>query len=417
MNTRKAIRCMALALAAASWMSVQAATPSWAELRRSPKEVIDEVWQIVHREYVDPDFNKVDWLDRRQELLARDYATDSQAYQAITSALKSLGDPYTRFMDPDQFASMQVETSGELVGVGMQLGTEEGTERLVVIAPTDGSPASKAGIQPGDIITAIDGTSTDGMDINQAVERIRGEVGTPVKVSILRGNKPLEFRMTREVIELRVVNHELRREGNQRVGYIRLSQFSAVASAEMRDALKELESQSATGYVLDLRANPGGLLFAGAEIARMFLKRGAIVSIEDRVGVREQIVANNTAITDKPLAIIVDNGSASASEILAGAMRDNNRATLVGTKTFGKGSVQAVHELSGGAGMTITTARYRTPNGTDINHKGIVPDVIVDLSQTDIAKLNQSPDAIATMADPQYAAAVNALQTRLASQL
>jgi carboxyl-terminal processing protease len=417
MNTRKAIRCMALALAAASWMSVQAATPSWAELRRSPKEVIDEVWQIVHREYVDPDFNKVDWLDRRQELLARDYATDSQAYQAITSALKSLGDPYTRFMDPDQFASMQVETSGELVGVGMQLGTEEGTERLVVIAPTDGSPASKAGIQPGDIITAIDGTSTDGMDINQAVERIRGEVGTPVKVSILRGNKPLEFRMTREVIELRVVNHELRREGNQRVGYIRLSQFSAVASAEMRDALKELESQSATGYVLDLRANPGGLLFAGAEIARMFLKRGAIVSIEDRVGVREQIVANNTAITDKPLAIVVDNGSASASEILAGAMRDNNRATLVGTKTFGKGSVQAVHELSGGAGMTITTARYRTPNGTDINHKGIVPDVIVDLSQTDIAKLNQSPDAIATMADPQYAAAVNALQTRLASQL
>ena len=399
----------AAALTIAGALSIQLVTPSLAEFRSNPKELVDEVWQVVNREFVDGEFNNSNWLQRRDELLARSYATEEEAYQVIRDSLAELEDPFTRFLDPDAFSQMQIETSGELTGVGMQMGVDEETEALVVVAPTEGAPAEKAGILAGDILTAIDGKTTEGMEITDAVNLIRGPVDTKVVLTVLRGAEMLDFTVTRAIISLPVVRHEVRQEGGQTIGYIRLSQFNSHAAEEMQAAIEELEGANVDGYVLDLRSNPGGLLFSSTEIARMFIDNGDIVSVADREGERDTIAATGSAISDKPLAVLVNGASASASEILAGALQDSDRGIVVGSQTFGKGSVQSVHPLSGGSGLAVTIARYRTPSGRDINHLGIEPDVKVELSQAAAIELNLNPDNIGTLADPQYAAAIGAL--------
>ena len=398
----------AAALTIAGALSVQLVTPSLAEFRSNPKELVDEVWQVVHREFVDGEFNNSNWLRRRDELLARSYATEEDAYKAIRDSLAELEDPFTRFLDPDAFAQMQIETSGELTGVGMQMGVDEETAALIVVAPTEGAPAQKAGILAGDIITAIDSKSTEGMEITDAVNLIRGPVDTDVVLTVLRGTETLDFTVTRAIISLPVVRHDVRQEGGQTIGYIRLSQFSNHAAEEMQAAIEKLEAE-VDGYVLDLRSNPGGLLFSSTEIARMFIDDGDIVSVADREGERDTIAATGNAISDKPLAVLVNGASASASEILAGALQDSDRGIVVGSQTYGKGSVQSVHPLSGGSGLAVTIARYRTPSGRDINRLGIEPDVKVELSQAAAIQLNLNPDNIGTTADPQYAAAIGAL--------
>ncbi|WP_017327248.1 carboxyl-terminal processing protease CtpC [Synechococcus sp. PCC 7336] len=397
-------------------VGVQIAAPSWAGFRSNPKEVVDEAWQIINREYVDGDFNNVDWEQTRRDLLARDYTTEEEAYNAIRDALGELDDPYTRFMDPEQFASMQIDTSGELTGVGIQLGAEEETGRLLVVSPIEDSPAFEAGVQSQDIIIGIDGTDTEGMDVNGAVNLIRGEIGSTVVLTILRGEEEIDFEITRDRIELQAVRYETHNENGDLVGYIRLTQFSANASEKMRAAIKDLEVQGAVAYILDLRGNPGGLLYSSAEIARLFLNEGGIVSTINRQGVQDSISANGRALTDKPLTVLVDGGSASASEILAGALQDNHRAVLVGTQTFGKGLVQSVHALSGDSGLAVTIARYHTPSGRDIDHKGIAPDIVTELSEADLERLSSDRDLVATLADPQYAAAVQNLKLQLASR-
>ena len=396
-------------------VGIQVASPSWAGFRSHPKEVIDEAWQIVNRAYVDGKFNNVDWENVRRDLLSREYTSDEEAYEAIREALEQLDDPYTRFMDPEQYASMQIDTSGELTGVGIQLGEEDETGRLLVVAPIEDSPAFTAGVLSGDIIVEIDGTDTADMDVNDAVNLIRGEVGSTVTITILRNESDrIDFDIKRDRIELQAVRYEVHPENNLDIGYVRLTQFSAKAANEMRDALEELEDLGVDAYVLDLRGNPGGLLYSSAEIARLFLDEGGIVSTENREGIQDGISATGRALTDKPMTVLVDGGSASASEILAGALQDNNRATLIGTQTFGKGLVQSVHDLSGGAGLAVTIARYRTPNGTDINQKGITPDRIIELSEADIETLTKDRELLATLADPQYAAAVRNLELQLA---
>jgi carboxyl-terminal processing protease len=226
----------------------------------------------------------------------------------------------------------------------------------------------------------------------------------------------LDFEVERAKIELQTVRYEVHNDNGLKLGYIRLSQFDANSAVKMQQAIQALEKDRVSAYILDLRGNPGGLLYSSAEIARMFLNSGGIVSTVNREGVQDRIDANGHALTEKPLAVLVDGGSASASEILSGALKDNQRATLVGTQTFGKGLVQSVHELSGGAGLAVTIARYLTPNGTDINHKGIAPDVVVELSEQDLERLAGDREALATLGDPQYAAAVKSLGTELAQE-
>jgi carboxyl-terminal processing protease len=385
--------------------------------KNSPKELVDEVWQVVDKQYVDGTFNQKDWRAlRRKYVVDKNYKSKEEAYKSIRLMLKNLGDPYTRFMDPKEFRDLQVETSGQLIGVGIQLSQNEKTKKLEVIAPIEDTSAAKAGILSKDIITKIDGKSTAGLDVNQAVQLIRGKEGTMVKLTIQRDNRQvLEFNLLRQQIEIHPVEAKYRPKELGGIGYIRLKQFSANASTEMGTAIQKLESEGATGYVLDLRSNPGGLLYGAIDIARMWLDEGKIVSTVNRQGTGDISSANRTAITKKPLVILVDGGSASASEILSGALQDNKRAQLVGVTTFGKGLVQSVRPLSEGAGMAVTIAKYYTPSGKDINHAGIKPDVEVKLSKAQIQSLVKDRTKVATPADPQYAKALQILQVAIAN--
>jgi carboxyl-terminal processing protease len=391
---------------------------SQALFRDSPKELVDEVWQLIDRTYVDGTFNQVDWKAVRSQYLERSYSNKEEAYGAVREMLKLLGDPYTRFMNPQEYKNMQVDTSGELFGVGIQLSADEKTKKLTVIAPIEDSPAFAAGIQSKDIITYIDGKSTDGMDVNAAVNLIRGPAGTKVKLTIQRGGKSQDYALTRARIEIHPVKFSSQPLPNfdKPAGYIRLTQFSAKAPDEMRNAMLKLEQQNVGGYVLDLRSNPGGLLDASVQIAKFWINEGKIVSTVERQGESSSQQANRSALTDKPVVVLVDGGSASASEILSGAMQDNKRAIIVGTKTFGKGLVQSVRELRDGSGLAVTIAKYLTPNGRDINKHGIDPDVAVQLSDDKRKELVGDRDKIGTLADPQYAKAVEILTQRIKGQ-
>lgn len=403
----------AVVLTAVTLANTGCSSKSLASFRGSPKELVDEVWQIIDKSYVDGTFNQVDWKAVRKDYLNRTYSTDEEAYKAVREMLKKLDDPYTRFMNPEEFKNMQVDTSGELTGVGIQLTQDEKTKKLVVISPIEDSPAFNAGIQAKDIISKIDGKSTEGMDTNQAVNLIRGKVDTQVTLTILRKNKEIEFKLKRAKIEIHPVRHSVQKSSIGEIGYIRLNQFSANAASEMRSSMQDLEKKKVTGYILDLRSNPGGLLYGSIEIARMWLKEGTIVSTVDRVGEADRQTANKKAITDKPLVILVDGGSASASEILSGALQDNKRGVLVGTKTFGKGLVQSVRSVGNGSGLAVTIAKYFTPSGRDINHLGIEPDFKVELTEAQKQDLRSDRDKIGTKADPQYEKALEVLTKKV----
>ena len=383
--------------------------------RESPKELVDEVWQIIDRQYVDGTFNQVDWRTVRKEYLSRSYTSKEDAYKAVRQMLEKLEDPYTRFMDPEEFKSMQVDTSGELTGIGIQIAQDEKTKKLTVIAPIEDTPAYAAGILAKDIILKIDGKNTEGMDVNAAVALIRGQPGTEVTLTILRNGQQKQVPIKRARIEIHPVTSKYQNSPTGAVGYIRLNQFSANAAAEMRNAIKDLEKKQVAGYILDLRNNPGGLLFSSVEIAQMWLEDGTIVSTVDRQGKKDIEKSNHHPLTDKPLVVLVDGGSASASEILAGAFKDNNRAVLVGTKTFGKGLVQSVRGLGDGSGLAVTIAKYFTPSGRDINKAGIQPDVVVGLTDAQKVSLRER-DKVGTPVDPQYAKALEILKQKIATQ-
>jgi carboxyl-terminal processing protease len=389
--------------------------PSGASLvSDSPKEVMDQAWQIVFRDYLDVNgkYSPEQWRKLRREMLAKTYGNSKEAYEGIRGMLSSLDDPYTRFLDPREFKEMQIDTSGELSGVGIQLSLDKDTKKLVVIAPIEGSPASKAGVQPKDVILAIDGRSTKGMSTETAVKLIRGEAGTTVTLTLNRDTQTMDVALTRQRIELHAVEHQLNTTPDgQKVGYIRLKQFSATAAKDMRLALTDLESKSPDGYVLDLRNNPGGLLAASIAIAREWLNEGTIVSTKTRDGIQDIKRATGRAMTDKPLVVLVNEGSASASEILSGALQDNRRALLVGQKTFGKGLVQSVRSLSDGSGMTVTIAKYVTPSGRYINHSGIKPDIYVKMTPLEAQRLKL--EDLGTRLDPQYRVAENTLVKEL----
>ena len=381
-----------------------------AQLQNSPKAIVDEVWQIVNRDYVDGAFNQVDWEATRTELLSREYSSPEQAYAAVRVALAKLNDPYTRFLDPEQFEELTTQTSGEMSGVGMRLELNAESQKITVVEPMENSPAKQAGLQSGDQILQIDDRPTQGMKVEEAAQLIRGKEGTEVNLRVYRSTEG-EFDVTlkRARIELQAVRYNIRPEGRTNVGYIQLSEFSSHAAEQMRDAIQELSDRGVDAYVLDLRGNPGGLLYASIDIARMWLDSGEIVRTVDRNGGSQDFRANRSAIAKQPLAVLVDKNSASASEILSGALKDNRRATIIGTPTFGKALVQSVHSLSDGSGLTVTIAHYYTPNGTDISQLGITPDIAINLTNEDQRRLAANPQLRGTSEDPGYARAVASL--------
>ena len=376
----------------------------------SPKEVIDQVWQIVYRDFLDSSgsYSEDRWKSLRRDLLARSYAGTGESYEAIRGMLGSLNDPYTRFLDPKQFKEMQIDTSGELMGVGIQLSLDKDSKELIVVSPIEGTPASKAGVQPKDVIVTIDGKSTQGMGTEDAVKLIRGPEGSEVVLGLRRKGTVVTVPLTRARIEIHAVESSLNSTANgTRIGYIRLKQFNANASREMREAIRNFEQDGVDGYVLDVRFNPGGLLDASVDIARQWLNKGTIVSTRTREGIRDVRRATGSAMTTKPVVVLVNEGSASASEILSGALQDNNRAKLVGQKTFGKGLVQSVRGLADGSGITVTIAKYLTPKGTDIHKNGIVPDIQAKLTEKELKDFEL--EDFGTKNDGQYRVAESIL--------
>jgi carboxyl-terminal processing protease len=375
-----------------------------AEALTEDQRLMNEVWRIIDRAYVDASFNHQNWWAIREKYLKKNMPNREATYQLMREMLGLLGDPFTRMMNPEQYRSLQTSTSGELTGVGLQIALDADRNVLKVMAPIAGSPAEKAGIQPGDEILEIDGKPTFGISLDEAAGKMRGKIGTVVILKIIHAEQPAkEYDLLRARIELNPVTAELRPTEHHRVGYIRLTQFNANAQVEVASAIEKLEKQRADRYILDLRNNPGGLLQAGIDIAKLWIDDGTIVYTVNRQGALGAYEATASAVTDDPLVVLVNKGTASASEILAGALQDNQRGTLIGEKTFGKGLIQSLFDLSDGSGLAVTVARYETPNHNDINKLGITPDRTVELGQV-------SPQDIGKEADPQYKAAIDFLE-------
>ncbi|MDH6102209.1 S41 family peptidase [Chrysosporum ovalisporum ANA283AFssAo] len=389
----------------AFWLALGAFIPSAVALT-DQQRLVSEVWRIVNRAYLDETFNHQNWSQVRQKVLEKPLKNDEAAYAAIQNMVKTLGDPFTRFLDPQQYHSLQVNTSGELTGVGLQIALNGETGKLEVVAPIMDSPADAAGIEPRDRILKIEGILTDNLSLEEAAARMRGPVGSSVTLLIERdGVGKKEVRIVRDRITLNPVVADLRLSPQgEPIGYLRLTQFNANASRELAQAISNLEKKGAGGYILDLRNNPGGLLQSGIEIARLWLNSGTIVYTVNRQGIQGSFESFGPALTDDPLVILVNEGTASASEILAGALQDNGRAILVGETTFGKGLIQSLFELSDGSGLAVTIAKYETPSHRDINKLGIKPDVVI--SQEAITRKQ-----IATGTDLQYQAAMELLKT------
>ncbi len=372
------------------------------------QKLVAEAWRIVNRSYIDATFNNQNWERVRQRAFKQPLGNDQAAYKVVRDMLKSLDDPFTRFLDPDQYRSLQVNTSGELTGVGLQIALNSETGILEVITPIQGSPAQRAGLKPRDRILQIEGLSTENITVDEAAARMRGPIGTVLTLLIGREGQPnQEVVLVRDRIELNPVLSDLRLSSEGiAIGYIRLSQFNANAALELANAINSLEERGATAYILDLRNNPGGLLQAGIEVARQWLDSGMVVYTVNRQGIQGSFEAFGPALTQDPLVILVNQGTASASEILAGALQDNGRAQLVGETTFGKGLIQSLFELSDGSGLAVTIAKYETPNHRDINKLGIKPDV--EVKQSVISR-----EEVGSLDDKQYQVALKILNEKL----
>lgn len=354
----------------------------------TPAELYDDVWKIVNKRFYDPSNNSQDWAKWRYRYQHK-LKTKEDAYVAIDTMLASLNDPYTRFLPPKEFSEETQSIKGSLKGIGTQIGLRDG--ELVIIAPLEDSPAERAGLLADDKILEINGESTKGIHIDAAADKIRGEKGTTVNLLIQRKGVPNKvYSIVRDEIEVKSVSCKPPLETTKipaDIQYIRLSSFiSQNAANEIQNLLSA--SSNKKGIILDLRSNPGGLLTNAITISDMLLKGGVIVSTVDRDRYKMTTRARYGQITDKPIVVLINKGSASASEILSGALKDNHRATIVGEQSFGKGLVQEINRLPDEAGMNITIQRYLTPSGQDINKKGITPDVVVELTEEHVKNKN-----------------------------
>nr|WP_240724875.1 S41 family peptidase [Halomonas niordiana] len=305
-------------------------------------------------------------------------------HNAMRGMLSEL-DPHSTYLDPQEFQSLKESTEGEFGGIGIEVGMRDG--QLMVIAPIDDTPAARAGLQSQDAILRIDDTATDGLSLQEAVELMRGEPGSEIRITILRQdeNMPRELTLERQVIRTESVKHEFLAPG---YGYLRISQFQSSTGEQVNEALDDMQQEGdLNGLVLDLRNNPGGVLQAAVDVVDAFVSEGLIVYTEGRLADSQMSFSANeeTAAPDVPMVVLINGGSASASEIVAGALQDQRRAVIMGTESFGKGSVQQIMPLGNDDGLKLTTALYFTPNGRSIQAQGIAPDVEVVRGRLEVA--------------------------------
>jgi carboxyl-terminal processing protease len=397
MNSRKFLSpalglSIGLSLSWAASVYADKAPASGEDIPWQDARVLAEVLERVKHEYVNP-------------------IGDHQLLQAAIRGMVSSLDPYSAYLDGDDYDEIKISSSGEYSGVGIEVSMED--EQVVVIAPFEGSPAALAGIRTGDVIATIDGIAVDTSALSNTIGRMRGKEGTAIKIGILRaGNAaPIEFTLKRSRVELHSVKADMLEPA---FGYVRISQFSETTGDDVEAALKDLRKRNGAplrGLVLDMRDNPGGVLEAAVAVADIFLESGVIVSAKGRTPESkfEMTATPGDALHGAPIVVLVNGGSASAAEIVAGALKDQHRAKLMGRTTFGKGSVQTVIPLSGDRALKLTTSLYYTPSGVSINHRGIAPDIELERDPKPPA-VPAPPDAPLLQRDPEVKRALQELK-------
>lgn len=336
-----------------------------ARLSPAPKGVdygqLVDVWDRIHRDYVETNINDRNLLQG-----------------ALSGLVAGLGDPYSTYMTAESAKKFEDEISGSFEGVGMQVGYKD--NKITIIAPLPNSPAEKAGLLAGDVIITVDTIDVSTLNLDQVIDKIRGQQGTTVSISVLRGTDPQAktFSVVRQTISVDSVTAKVVDHHGKKIGEVAISSFNRDTGRELRAKLKAINAQSLAGILLDLRNNPGGYLDQAVDVASVFMDHGEVVAEVDRDGQRKSFTVNGNAfLADVPVVVLVDGGSASASEIVAGALQDSGRAKIVGTQTFGKGTVQDYQTLNDGSSLKLTIAKWLTPKGRSISEQGITPDTVV----------------------------------------
>lgn len=345
-----------------------------------PKRLFLKTWRIIKTKYYDPTLNGQDWSKWNKRYVDK-IKTKDDAYVAINTMLASLDDPYSKFLSQEEYAEQNTNIDAKIVGIGVNIMSVAG--KIIIISVVEQTPAYSAGIKAGDIILKVDGKDVSGKTISDVASLIRGEMGTNVNLELLRDKKKIFKTVDREEIQIKNIKASVI---DKNIGYIQIVSFlSSDMTREFIDALNK--TQNCEGLILDLRGNTGGLMPNAVVIADMFLTQGHIVSIVDRDNQKSDIDAQSKPYAiNKPVVILIDEGTASASEILSGALKDNQKAILVGQRTFGKGMIQRIFPLPNQTGMNLTIAKYLTPKGIDINKKGITPDYAVEYTENDFLK-------------------------------
>ena len=349
------------------------------------QQLVVEAWRLVNQSYVDShQLEQVHWRQLRQKTLERAIQSSTDAYDAIEAMLAPIGDPYTRLLRPAEFSTLRSNTRGTVSGVGLQLALRDG-QQIVVIAPLEGSPAAEAGIISGSEMISVDGQPCAELGLEATAARLRGSAGTEVLVSVRSpgSQKQREVVLRRREVNLQPVRTQRIVHDGHRLGVLRITQFSEPVPQQVREALTSFSSAEPKqppieGLLLDLRNNSGGLVQAGLAVANTLLDGATIVATEDRGGLQDIQRAAPGQLFNGPMLTLVNGGTASASEILAGALQDDGRSALVGSRTFGKGLIQSLIPLGDGSGLAVTVARYVTPGGRDIQNLGIEPDLSLE---------------------------------------
>lgn len=367
----------------------------------SPQKLFDHTWQVVKNEYYDPNFNRQYWIRWKNHYRGK-IKTEEDAKVAIDTMLESLNDPYSRFLTKQEFADQNNSITSKISGIGVNIVNESGKIRIINVM--ENTPAQFAELKVGDIIVAVDGIKVSGLSLAEVSNLVKGPINSFVSIDILRNKNLIKKKVIRKEIAIKTVKSSI----DKNIGYIQLSSF--ISNSTPNEFLEALENTDNTeGLIIDLRGNTGGLLPNAVFISNLFIPKGKIVSIVGRNGYHYDIMAQETDLNiDKPIILLVDGASASASEIFSGAMKDYHRAKLIGTKTYGKGMVQKIIPMPNETGLNLTVAKYLTPKGKDINKLGIDPDIEMPLKKSDImakrdVQLEKAKDVMAQMINAKTA--------------
>ncbi len=349
----------------------------------SAQKLFDKSWKTIKKHYYNKDMNEQDWYRWKAHYQGK-IKTEDDAYVAINTMLASLNDPYSKFLSKKEFSELNTSIDSKITGIGVNILSNAG--KIIILNVIEGTPASSSGVKSGDIIFSVNKKEVSGMTVSDVAGLVRGPENSTVELTLLRNDKKITKTIKRKEIKIKTVKSNI----DKNIGYIQILSFiGSTTSNEFIEALEKTEKTD--GLILDLRGNPGGLLPNAIFIANLFISKGKIVSIVGRNGLKQDFTAQETNYNiKKPLVVLIDHSSASASEILSGALKDYKKAKLVGTTTYGKGMVQQVIPMPNETGLNLTIAKYLTPNGTDINKKGITPDINVELTFDDLKKNNDT---------------------------